>query len=436
MNFCTTVTRSYLAHARVLAESFSAHHGGQRLGVLVIDDLDGAVDPAREPFDVLRPEDLALPPSELDVLALIYDAKELATALKPWLLRRLLEDEEAVVFLDPDLEVHAPLDELVELSRRHGVLLTPQVLEPVPLDGHSPTEADLQETGIYNTGVLGVARSAGSFLDWLAERLRRDCVAESGAGLFVDQRLIDFVPVFFEHGVLRDPGYNVANWNVHEREVIETEAGYVAHGRPLRLFHFSGFDPERPHLLTTYSYRSRASLRVTTADNAALRRLCADYAQRLLASGYRDCIATPYGRAALAGVPLTPHLRRLYRSLLRAADLGRGERPPAPSESRFPRWLQRAARGEGVPAFERALLLSARTPDGEATRHHVVPAARRLLDRLLRPRNDRRREAAEAILVAVDELEDRSERALGSVEAKVALLELDAADRLRSGEHR
>jgi hypothetical protein len=428
VRFCTVVTRSYLAQARVLARSLSANHGGERLGVLVIDDLDATVDATHEPFEVVRPEDLALSREDLDVMAVIYDAKELATALKPWLLRAALEEEPAAVHLDPDMEVHAPLDDLLELSARHGVLLTPQVLEPVPLDGRSPTEADLQETGIYNGGVVGVGRSGHAFLDWFAERLRRDCVADRGEGLFVDQRPIDFVPVFFDHGVLRDPGCNVANWNVHERDVTEADGRFFARGQPLRIFHFSGFDPERPHLLTAYRYRSRGPLRVTTADNPALRRLCAAYAERLLANGYRECTSIPYGRSSVAGVPLTPQLRRLYRALLRSAELGRGPWPPAPRDPHFGRWLERAARGDGIPAFDRALVLSARVPDS-ASAHRGVASARRLLGRFVRPWSGRRHELAQAVLVAVDDLEASSERALREVETKVALLETDSADR-------
>ena len=37
--------------------------------------------------------------------------------------------------------------------------------------------------------------------------------------MFTDQRWIDFVPSFFDHHILKDPGYNVAYWNLHGREV-------------------------------------------------------------------------------------------------------------------------------------------------------------------------------------------------------------------------
>ena len=41
VSVCTIIARNYLAHARVLAESFFAHHPGGDFAVLLIDDENG-----------------------------------------------------------------------------------------------------------------------------------------------------------------------------------------------------------------------------------------------------------------------------------------------------------------------------------------------------------------------------------------------------------
>jgi len=106
---CTIIARNYLAHARVLAESFLRHHPDSSFTVLVI---DGDV-PDAEPFDVLDPTQIGLDEREFQRMVMIYDVLELATAVKPWLLRTLLaEDGDAVAYFDPDIEVFAPLDEI------------------------------------------------------------------------------------------------------------------------------------------------------------------------------------------------------------------------------------------------------------------------------------------------------------------------------------
>ena len=84
MQFCTVVARNYLAYARVVAGSLARHHPDARLVALVLDDEDREIDGNREPFDVLHPWDLDLPPLEFHRMAAIYDVLELATAIKPW----------------------------------------------------------------------------------------------------------------------------------------------------------------------------------------------------------------------------------------------------------------------------------------------------------------------------------------------------------------
>ena len=110
MLITTIIARNYLAHARVLARSFLAHHPDGRVVVLLIDPL-GAANRTAEPFEVVTPTDLAIEPAEFRRMATMYDATELATAVKPWLLRHLLDvrGEEAVTYLDPDIVVLAPL---------------------------------------------------------------------------------------------------------------------------------------------------------------------------------------------------------------------------------------------------------------------------------------------------------------------------------------
>ena len=61
---------------------------------LVVDDIDAVVGPASERFDVVRPADLDLEADEYIRMAMLYDVTELCTAVKPWLLRRLLDRRE------------------------------------------------------------------------------------------------------------------------------------------------------------------------------------------------------------------------------------------------------------------------------------------------------------------------------------------------------
>ena len=97
-------------------------------------------------------------------------------------------------------------------------------------------------------------------LAWWSERLATDCLVAPERGYFVDQRWMDFapglVPGFF---ILRDPGYNLAYWNLAGARPARRGNRYEVDGRPLRFFHFSGFDPERPHMLSKHQDRIQLS---------------------------------------------------------------------------------------------------------------------------------------------------------------------------------
>jgi GT2 family glycosyltransferase len=114
---CTIVARDYLAHARVLARSFAAHHPGGCFTVLLVDDEGRRHDDSAEPFRCLRLHEIGLAPPEVQRLAAIYEVTELATAVKPVLLRHLLSaGADHVIYLDPDTEVFAPLDRAARLA--------------------------------------------------------------------------------------------------------------------------------------------------------------------------------------------------------------------------------------------------------------------------------------------------------------------------------
>jgi hypothetical protein len=222
MNICTIIAKNYVAHARVLAESFLEHHPEETCYVLVIDDTESYIDAASEPFELVRPAQLDI--DDYEHMAAIYDVLELSTAVKPWLLRHLLDGRglERVAYLDPDIRVYDRLDEIERLTGEHGLVLIPHITSPLPRDGKRPSEADILISGTYNLGFISLEHGSATdgLLDWWSERLKTDCVVAPDTGYFVDQRWMDFVhgvmPDFF---VLRDPSYNVAYWNLHGREL-------------------------------------------------------------------------------------------------------------------------------------------------------------------------------------------------------------------------
>ena len=205
-------------YARVLADSFLEHHPDGAFTVLVIDDRPepGTRDPR---ITWMRLADVGLDGDEIRRLAGIYNVTELSTAVKPLLLRRLLDDGAGeVIYLDPDIRVYGALSDIVDLARRHDVVLTPHTMRPFPADGREVDARFILSAGVYNLGFIAVGGAARPFLEWWWMSTRREALMDVARMMFTDQRVVDFVPALFTHHILKDPGCNVAYWNLHGAE--------------------------------------------------------------------------------------------------------------------------------------------------------------------------------------------------------------------------
>jgi glycosyltransferase involved in cell wall biosynthesis len=305
----TIIARNYLPRARVLAASLARHNPGVRLHVVVLDDAERAI-PSDDTFEITHAADLPFdPPSDFFIMAAIYDVTELATAVKPWAFEHLFaRGASVVIYLDPDIEVFDSLGPLEALALEHGMVVTPHITEPLPRDGKHPNERDLLQSGVYNLGFLALsAPIAGAFLPWWRAQLRRDCLTDPAHGLFVDQRWIDFTPAFFAPCILKDAGYNVAYWNLPHRVLAREGERIVVNGRPLRFFHYSGFSPRAPHLLSKHQLHS---VRVRLSESPLLAELCARYAAALDGAGSAEWSTLPY--AFVLDARTRKVLRRTY----------------------------------------------------------------------------------------------------------------------------
>jgi glycosyltransferase involved in cell wall biosynthesis/2-polyprenyl-3-methyl-5-hydroxy-6-metoxy-1,4-benzoquinol methylase len=356
VNACTIIARNYLAHARVLADSFMAHHQDGRFTVLIVDDEPRAFDGTRERFACSRLADIGIDRAEICRLAAIYDVTELATAVKPLFLRYLLaQPADHVLYLDPDIRIYGPLDTAVQLAREHSLVLTPHLTAPLPKDGRKVDDFHILSSGVYNLGFIGLGSKSDSFIDWWWQKTRRDALVDHNRMLFTDQRWIDFVPGFFEHCILKDSTYNVAYWNLHTRDLTWRGDGYQVDGKPLTFFHFSGFDITKPYLLSKHQADRP---RILLSERPAVARICREYVESLQERGIGDESARPYGWSTLpTGIRFDLRMRRLYRDGLTRHEAGKGPEPPDPFDAaepeRFLNWLNEPVGGGLRPRVSR-----------------------------------------------------------------------------------
>ncbi|MBI4882726.1 MAG: hypothetical protein HY826_01575, partial [Actinobacteria bacterium] len=336
----TVVAHNYIPRARIVADSFIEHHPGASFYIVVTDyplqvQLRRSDDPRLVPIT-----DIDFGAEGFEHMATFYDVMEFATAVKPFALSHFLKQASCVLYLDPDIEVYAPLDLLVEATRRAGISLTPHCLQPIERDGCEPSEAGIMMAGVYNLGYVGVAAGAEPFLDWWSSRLRRDAISDPANHIFTDQRWIDLCIPLFQPHIESSPSYNVAYWNLNQRPIRREAGRYLVNDEPLRFFHFSGYDPNRPHWISKHQ---PTAPRVLLSDHPVLKDLFSDYGAKLLAHT-GDLSPASYGWSqAIPGLTLTKEIRRSFRDEVLRADAGLGDMPPTPfcpgGARQFMQWL-------------------------------------------------------------------------------------------------
>lgn len=304
ISVCTIVAKNYLALATSLAESLHAFHPQVAFHTLVIDPEGLPTGRANHGAMILNSPADFFPLERFDAFTVEYDITELSTALKPFYMEHLLakEDCEKVLYMDPDILILQPIDGIFDALDDHNIVLTPHLLDPIPLDGHRPSEISILQSGAYNLGFIGVAQSAETsrFLVWWMERLEKHCRNAVEEGLFVDQKWVDLVPGIFEGvRILKERGYNVAYWNLNARQLYEHDGVYFIDDEVLSFFHFSGFNADKPAELSKHQDR------IEVKKHSPLAKLLQHYSALLKANGHDEYKRLPYTYAFFSnGVPV------------------------------------------------------------------------------------------------------------------------------------
>jgi hypothetical protein len=237
--YCTVTSNQYLFLAIGLAKSIKRTDPGARVLMCLNEENYSFASPYLEHFDhVILAKELGF--SNFYHHMFKHNAYEASGSCKARLMLYALnkfQDEDHFVFLDADMKVFGPFDEIKESLNHHSIILTPHILES------GIYEDAFLTAGVFNTGFFAIKRSAESyhFLNWWTDRIEKACFNEQDKGLFLEQKWLDHAPSFFNVNICKHPGYNVAAWNLHQRKIeMSTVGDYKVNGQPLRLFHFTG----------------------------------------------------------------------------------------------------------------------------------------------------------------------------------------------------
>lgn len=246
----TSCTFGYLAKARVLAQSFKKYNSDYEFALVMIDkEPEGFIfNLAEEPFDtVYYIEDMGLENYESWMFG--HDVVELCTAVKgPFLKKFTNMGYDKIIYLDPDIAVYNSLSPIIDLLDSHSIIVTPHLVTPEDEENAIlDNEFAALNYGVFNLGFLAIRNDANGkrLANWWNDRLLEYCHDDLPRGLFVDQKWFNLVPALFDGVyILRDPGYNVASWNLSHRKIsITNKCIYVNGIFPLRFYHYTKLGP-------------------------------------------------------------------------------------------------------------------------------------------------------------------------------------------------
>lgn len=172
-----------------------------------------------------------------------FTVLEMNTGLKPFAMEYLMNNGyEKVMYIDPDILFYREIDRILNKLDSYDVLLTPHMLAPYN-DEKKPTEIDIMMAGTYNLGFLAIKNTENTLnmVRWWQERLYEFGFSDIKNGMFTDQKWMDLTPSLYDKVfIFKDPGHNVAYWNMHERNIETINGEWFVNGEPLVFFHFSG----------------------------------------------------------------------------------------------------------------------------------------------------------------------------------------------------
>ena len=350
LHIFTSAACNYIPKVRMLFRSLREHHPEAVLHLALADERTPLLDLSSEPFDEVRTV------AELDIpdwkaWAFCHSIVELATAIKPFFLMRLLEREDCgqVLYLDPDMVVFSRLDDILAALNEAALVLTPhQASAESHLAAVIDNEICSLKHGVFNLGFIGVANTEEGhrFSAWWASRVYHFCRSEIHNGLFTDQKWIDLVPALFDGvAVCRSPRHNVATWNLTTRTLAEDSDGsYAVDGEPLGFYHFTGFDSGAHRIMASRN----------APGNAAVSKLVDwyDRSTRDLSQDPLSAVPWAYGTYS-NGQPIPKVHRFIYRERL---DLQRAFNDPfdAAVDHNFLAWVTRQGPKEYPALFDTA----------------------------------------------------------------------------------
>lgn len=241
----TVTSAGYLPRAMIMAISVKKHMPGSKVVVGIIEDK--IPEPAlRFPYfdEVILMKDI-FRSSNTHKFFFQYTTQEAIRSCKAQVMRYIYYKyaaEKMMVYVDADMKLLSPLDELPVVLEKHPIVLTGHFIYPETLDPDHLEE--VRKAGIHHSGFVALNRhpAAEKYLLWWSKLCNHHGYYDHEKNRFADQDWLDISQHFFDDVYsLRHAGYTISSLNLLERWNIDrvSEDIHVINGQPLRCIQFS-----------------------------------------------------------------------------------------------------------------------------------------------------------------------------------------------------
>lgn len=319
---CTIVAKNYFASAKVLGESLKKTNPNVGFIILLADEIEKDDKFDFSNYSVIEAKDLGI--VGFYEMAYKYDITEFCTSVKPFFIAYLFEkyNYDKIIYLDPDIYVFDSLIDIFNKLDFFSVVLTPHIIFNSGIETITQPDISVERgllgSGVFNLGFVAFNSSFDSkqILLWWKDRLINNCYNDRNTYLYTDQKWMDLLPCLFDKiCILRDPRFNIAWWNFHEREIcfdgINWKTNKQGEMCNIVFVHFSGYKPNCPESIT----KADKSIIANKMDVILI--LFDFYKQCLFSNNYITYMPYSYKYNSYSnGYIITPLQRRLFRTLL------------------------------------------------------------------------------------------------------------------------
>ena len=288
----TLVNIPYLPVAKSLVDSFRKYNPDTEIYICLFDNKENINDDSFEDYNIIDVS--ILNKDDYAAMRNRYDNMSMACALKPFFAEALIQEyhPEILIYLDADIMIYDSLHEVDKVFQTTGksIILTGHLNNIISDAEELSRNQEIRKYGLYNAGFYAIKVSKDSliFLNWWKRFLFEKCILDMWNGIYYDQTWLDLAPVYFRHSLvlMEDLGYNVAYWNLNERDITSVDGKYKVNGTTnLVFYHFARYKFYTPELLDGYQ--------MGFENHPTVKNIFEEYRAALKGNGYEKYIPKP-----------------------------------------------------------------------------------------------------------------------------------------------